>query len=353
MIRSYLTAASVVLGCLAMTATYSPSAVGDELYRKGMGVERGIVTDMSKVEVILSVGGAKRPFPANEIQRIVYEGEPSDLTQARRVILESANYKAALDDLKKVDLAKVESRADIIKQEVDFYRAFCMAHLALTEGGDKNAAETALRDFCTAHKESYHFYPAAELAGDVASAAGKFAEAVKYYSVVTKAPWDETRIRASVALGRMLSAQGNYPEALERYEAVAKDTATAGTETYKQQAIVGRAVCLAETGKHEEAIALIKDKDGVIAKNDPKEVKLMARAYNALGTAYVKAGKKKDAILAFLHTDLLYFQDPDAHAEALYHLASLFQDTNRSERSIEARNTLKQRYAGSVWESKK
>ena len=45
-----------------------------------MGVERGIVTDMSKAEVTLSVGGAKRPFPANEIQRIIYEGEPSDLT---------------------------------------------------------------------------------------------------------------------------------------------------------------------------------------------------------------------------------------------------------------------------------
>ena len=353
MIRFSFTAASVLLGCLAVCAYYCPNASGDELYVKGKGVERGIVTDMSKAEVTLSVGGAKRPFPANEIQRIIYEGEPSDLTQARRVILESANYKAALEDLKKVDLKKVESRTDIIKQEVDFYRAFCMAHLSLTEGGDKTAAETALRDFCTAHKESYHFYPAAELAGDVASLAGKFAEAAKYYGVVTKAPWDETRIRSMVASGRMLSAQGNYPEALKKYEEVDKDTATTGTDAYKQQAIVGRAVCLAETGKHDEAIALIMDKDGVIAKNDPKEVKLMSRAYNALGTAYVKAGKKKEAILAFLHTDLLYFQDPDAHAEALYHLASLFQDTNKSEKSIEARNTLKQRYAGSVWESKK
>jgi hypothetical protein len=79
----------------------------------------------------------------------------------------------------------------------------------------------------------------------------------------------------------------------------------------------------------------------------------MARAYNALGTAYAKASKKKEAILAFLHTDLLYFQDPDAHAEALYNLANLFQETNKSDRSLEARNTLKQRYAGSVWETKK
>lgn len=325
----------------------------DQLYRKGMGSERGIVTDMSKTEVTLSMGGVKRSFPANEIQRITFEGEPPELAQARTTILTTSNYKAALEELKKIDLKKVEERVEMVKQEVDFYRAFCQANQALTEGGDKGAAESALRQFCTDHKESFHFYSAAELAGDVAAAAGKYADAAKYYNAVAAAPWDETRIRASVALARTLAAQGKFPEALEKYDAVAKDVDNKETGPYKQQAVVGRAVCLAETGKADEAIALIVDPKGVIATNDPRDTKLMARAYNALGTAYAKTNKKKDAILAFLHTDLLYFQDPDAHAESLYHLANLFQDTNKSERSIEARNKLKQRYAGSVWETKK
>jgi tetratricopeptide (TPR) repeat protein len=342
------------LAALAASLLFSTIvSAEDQLYRKGMASEKGIVSDMSKTEVTLSSGGAKRAFPANEIQRINFDGEPGDLSQARTTILTTANYKAALEDLKKVDLKKVDTRADMIKQEVDFYRALCLAHLSLTEGGEKKAAEDALTKFCKDHKESYHFYPAAELAGDVAAAAGRYDDAAKYYNAVAGAPWDDTRIRANVSLARMLSAQGKYPEALEKYDAVAKDVDTPETGPYKQQAIVGRAVCLAETSKPDEAIALINDPKGVIATNDPKDTKLMSRAYNALGTAYSRAGKKKEAILAFLHTDLLYFQDPDAHAEALYNLAGLFQDTNKADRSIEARNTLKARYAGSVWETKK
>src|SRR5437868_830574 len=196
---------------LAIGATlccFAVASAEDQVYRKGMGSERGIVTDMSKTEVILSVSGAKRPFPANEIQRITFEGEPNDLAQARTTILTSANYKAALEDLKKIDLKRIDTRPEMVKQEVEFYRAFCQAHLALTEGGEKTAAENALRQFCTDHKDSYHFYPAAELAGDVAAAAGRYADAAKYYNAVAGAPWDETRIRTNVGLARMLSAQG-------------------------------------------------------------------------------------------------------------------------------------------------
>lgn len=340
-----------VMGVLA--CSLATASAEDLLFRKGMGSERGTVTEMSKTEVTLTSNGAKRQYPANEIQRLTFEGEPTSLSQARATLLTSANYKSALEELKKIDLKKVETRTEMVRQEVEYYRALCLGQMALTEGGEKTAAENALRQFCTDHKESYHFYPAAELAGDVAAAAGRYADAAKYYNVVAQAPWDDTRIRANVALARMLVGQAKFPEALEKYDAVGKDVDTPETGPYKQQAIVGRAVCLAETGKPDEAIALIIDAKGVIATNDPKDTRLMARAYNALGTAYARANKKKDAILAFLHTDLLYFQDPDAHAEALYNLANLFQETNKSDRSIEARNTLKQRYAGSVWETKK
>jgi hypothetical protein len=145
-----------------------------------------------------------------------------------------------------------------------------------------------------------------------------------------------------------------HAEALEKFEAVVSDSVnTAEIAPLKQQAVVGKAVCLAETGKAKEAITILTEPKGVIASNDPKNVPLMARAYNALGIAYMKEGRKKDAILQFLFTHLLYFQEPDAHAEALYYLSSLFQEVNKPERALEVSNTLKQRYAGSVWVTKK
>ena len=76
---------------------------------------------------------------------------------------------------------------------------------------------------------------------------------------------------------------------------------------------------------------------------------LFARAYNALGRCYMKQNKPKDAVLALLHTDVLFYADADAHAEALYYLSKLWSDINKSDRAVAARSTLRERYAGSIW----
>jgi tetratricopeptide (TPR) repeat protein len=116
----------------------------------------------------------------------------------------------------------------------------------------------------------------------------------------------------------------------------------------KMHAMVGKAVCLAATGKADEGIAMIED---LIAKNDPSDAKLFARAYNALGACYEKAGKTQDALLAYLHTDVLFFADREAHAEALYHLSKLWAAVNKSDRGVEAGTLLRSRYPGSRWAS--
>jgi tetratricopeptide (TPR) repeat protein len=334
---------AALLGAGAATAD-------DQIFRKGGAPERGIINKMSRTDVTLNANGVDRSIPANEIVRISYEGEPSEMSGVRRDLAEG-NYKSALESLRKIDVSKIDR--DVIRQEVEYSRAFSMAQLAMREGGDKAAAEEALKDFASKYGQSYRFFNAAELAGDLAASAGKFADAAKYYNAVANVTWDDMRLRGTVAMGRMLSAQGKHDEALQRFDAVVNDSVnTAETQPLKQQAVVGRAVALAETGKAEEAIQSLTEAKGVIATNDPKDAKLMSRAYNALGNAYLKNGRKKEALLAYLHTDLLYFNEPDAHAEALYHLAGLWADVNKADRSVDARNTLKSRYAGSVWATK-
>ena len=128
----------------------------------------------------------------------------------------------------------------------------------------------------------------------------------------------------------MLSSEQNTPEAVKQ----------------KNQANVGKAVCLAETGKLDEAVTLLQD---LINKNDPQDTTLFARIYNALGRCYMKQNKPKDAVLALLHTDALFYSDADAHAESLYYLSKLWSEINKSDRAVAARNMLRERYAGSVW----
>ena len=78
---------------------------------------------------------------------------------------------------------------------------------------------------------------------------------------------------------------------------------------------------------------------------------MQAQAYNTLGTALRKAGKPQDALLAFLHVDVLYFASAEDHAEALANLAQLWNEVQKPERAAQALQTLKTRYKNSRWAS--
>ena len=56
---------------------------------------------------------------------------------------------------------------------MEYLQALSQAKLAMTEGGDKNAAVTAMLNFVKAAPQSFHFYDAAEVLGDLSMALGK------------------------------------------------------------------------------------------------------------------------------------------------------------------------------------
>ena len=106
---------------------------------------------------------------------------------------------------------------------------------------------------------------------------------------------------------------------------------------------------MAGAGKTDEAIKAVQ---AVIAKADPENQELHARAYNILGNCYLTASKKKEALLAFLHVDLLYSRFPEQHAEALANLATLWADLDKADRAAQARDLLKEKYPNSAWAGK-
>jgi len=318
----------------------------DQIFLTKGAPSRGLILEMGRDEVKLDMSGITRTFEVNEIVRIVFRDEPVDLGAARTNVLQR-NYNQALVDLRKAEAQKIDSA--YIRQDIDYYKALCQCRLAMSEGGDKAAAAMAMLNFVKSAPQSYHFYEAAELLGDLAMSSGKWADAIRYYTPLTSVRWPDYQNRANNALGRALVGEKKFEEAQEKFKTViASDLSTAETTKQKNLAQVGKAVCLAETGKAEEAAAALKD---LIDKNDPQDSVLFARAYNALGRCYIKLNRPKDAVLALLHTDVLFYSDPDAHAEALYHLSKLWTDINKSDRALAARNTLRERYAGSVWAS--
>src|SRR6187200_270894 len=221
--REWIGMQRTVLAAAAWLLVASPALAQREdqvFLTKGAPV-RGTIPDggMTRDRVTIDSATTPRPIEVHEITRITFKDEPGDLNLARTQALQK-NYSQALVDLKKLDGQKFE-RA-YVRQDIEFYRALCLCRLALNEGGDKKAATDAMYAFVSKAPQSYHFYEAAEILGDVAMAAGNYAEAARYYGPVATAPWDDYQIKANNATGRALLGEKKFDQALEKFQAVIK-----------------------------------------------------------------------------------------------------------------------------------
>ncbi len=54
----------------------------------------------------------------------------------------------------------------------------------------------------------------------------------------------------------------------------------------------------------------------LIQDNDSSDGDLFSRIYNAQGECLLKMNRHEEAAIAFLHTDLLFANQPEGHAEA-------------------------------------
>lgn len=330
-------------GVLA-TATATTSAQ-DQVFPVGATPINGRVTGSTATEVVIDSRGTERRIPVNELRRVIFREDPPELRRARDRV-QTGDFAGALRDLKQVDVAAITR--DEVKADLQFYLAFSSGRLALTEGGDKAAASAKMLDFARQHRDTYHFFDSAELLGDLATAAGRFEDATRYYqAIAAKAPWPEYVIRAQVLEAQAQLANQDYTTALQLFESAKNaDVDTPEARRQRRFAVIGEAICLAETGSVTEARETLTR---LIEDNDPQDAELFGRAYNALGRCHLKAEQPQEALFAYLHVDVLFYGDPETHAEALYNLSRLWKTVDRVDRAQAARNLLVDRYSGSRW----
>jgi hypothetical protein len=113
---------AVAAACLHISSALLYAQAGlDKVFATKGGIANGTVLDMSSTEVTLNVSGTERKVSVNDIARISFADEPSELNQAR-VNVAQKNYGQALEELKKINVAKIER--EYIKQDVQFYQAY-------------------------------------------------------------------------------------------------------------------------------------------------------------------------------------------------------------------------------------
>ncbi len=310
-------------------------------------VTSGKVIAMTPEKVVLKKGViGQTDIDVAKIDSIAFAGEPKELAQAR-THLANKRLQDAQAALAKIDAAKI-TRAEI-RQEVDYFKALCAARLALAGQAPLDDAGKLMYRFVAASGQSFHYFTACEILGDLLLERGNFAQAETYYQKVAAAPWPEVQTRAHLGVARALLAQGQADAARKQLDAISQSPA-ASADARRQQtmALILKAACQTETGKVTDGVESLVD---IIAKTDPEDGQLQAQAYNALGNCYLKMGKEraKDALLAFLHVDVLYNTVPASHAEALAKLVPLWEAIGKPDRAREARKLLRERYPNSRW----
>lgn len=309
----------------------------------------GRVINISSVKVEYEGAGAAalvKEVPVNEVLTIYFGDDPKELKTARDRVLEG-RYAEALAALGRV---KGEPAQAEIRQDLEFYKALCTAKLALAGSGKIDEAGRMMAAFDKAYPNSYHHFEAAEVLGDLLLAFRQYPEAAKYYGRLATAPWSDYQMRASIALGRVLLAQGKNEEALAAFEKVMANAAVGELgQRQRMSAILGKASALLALQKPDEANLLA---EGVLKSSDPDDAPLRAQAYNISGEAHRQAGRIEEAVFAFLHVEFNYSSVPAAHAQALANLAELWEQLHKIERANNARKTLDERYKDSPWVKK-
>jgi len=342
----------VILAAGVWLAACTAGRAFDTVKLKPTGTVVGEVVKMSPLEVAVKQGALEKKVPVNQIASIMYDSstEPSSLNAAR-MAARRGRYQDALDvltDPKKIP-ADIERRE--VQQDVAFFKALCTAKLALGGTGKVSDAGRTMLGFIKDNGGSYHYLEACEQLGDLYVAAREYSFAETYYAKLAQAPWPDYQMRANVAIGRAQLAEKKLAEAEKSFDTVLGIAAEGPLADFQRMAAtLGKGRCLAEKGQTEQAEKMVKD---VIAKADAEYGELHSRAYNTLGTIQRKAGRTKEALLAFLHVEILYFAYPEQRAEALANLEQLWNEVHKPERARKAREILDTYFKNSPWAQQK
>jgi hypothetical protein len=199
-----------------------------------------------------------------------------------------------------------------------------LARLAEEDGSVQKDALDALKGFRADYPDGFEVVASSKLLADAQGRAGNRAEAQKV--------WEDLAARQDVPKGvvheaslevvRYLIDGKKYDQARSR---LAKVTLPARDPLLPRAQVYG-AECQIEKEKYADADKVLK---AVLAGG--ADVRLKARASNRLADSYRLQKRAEDAFWQYLWVDVLYNQDAEEHARALYHLSKLFREVRHDD----------------------
>lgn len=342
--RFHKSCSQVVLAVLTLMIGSPGTVVAvDQVTKRSDRVTfRGEIKAMTLESITIALSnGQTQIVPVSDIFSVRFDMEPPLLAQAQ-----SNERSGALDvALEKFQAVKKDYAGDDkrIVADVNFLIARTMVKQALADPAKVPEAVAAIKKFREENKTNFRYFEALLLESSLA----KDEAAQTLLKEVQASPVKGYQLQAGVQLGQVLLAGNDAAGALSAFQQVIEQSAgDPASSTAQFDGLLGRAACQQKQGQTDEAIATL---DGVIGQASESESQTLAQAWVLKGDCFRAKNMPKDALMAYLHVDVLYPSEPAAHAEALYHLVSLWAPAGHQDRADEANAKLATKYPNSPW----
>jgi tetratricopeptide (TPR) repeat protein len=303
------------------------------------GRVRGSIQAETASEVEVKLGANAVKVPTDQILSVRYDGQPASMALAETNESTGQLEKAA-ELYKKA--ATEASAKPLIEQAAKYKQAELTAESALTDPSKAAGAVALLDAFVKAYPSGRSTSAALENLARLQMQKNDYASVEKTIASIEKLPHGADR--AAVLRAKISAKKGDYDKSLEELEKLIKSSAE-GTSR-RRDAQLAHAESLAGLKKYADAETEVR---GVIKALPPEDVASQSIAYNTLGDCLRAAGRPKDALLAYLHTDVLYSKDKEQHPRALFQIEQLWRQLKRDDRADEVHAKLKQEYPQSPW----
>ena len=287
--------------------------------------------------------------PLSNMKEIVFTFKPGSYMRGEKMEREGKmalaveSYRRAIKDRDAAGWVAQHSR-------------YAIARCCLAMGKNKQAL-AALQELLEKEPDTRFYGEAHTQIARIQMSLGKSTEATRALDALIKKAEQgklstEWGYRARLEKARFQEVQGKLDPALRDYSRLASDT-VGSHETLSRLANLGRARCLNLQGKSAKAKPLL---NGLVEKAKKDETRVLAGAYNGLGTFHLAQGDWKEALLSYLRVVTLYPEEREEMPEALFQAARCFYILGEKESNVEWKrraaalmNRLKSEFVGSKY----
>ena len=267
------------------------------------------IVEMTIEGVTYTIAGAGKSMYTWDKIASVKLGGAVDLNKAIDQLAANSKLEEASSTFSK--LAADEKARVVIRQEAMYHLGLARQRL-----NDGDGAVKAYKDLLAKFPKSRYLRNAGENMLSLLLAKRDIDGAAKAFSEITasaKAAGAADAVLGPLAIlqGRILEAQGRFPDAQSSYEKVASGSQDPGTAL---AAKLGAARCVLASGKPDDAERRFRE----ITKDKTASTIVLAGAWNGLGDVYIEAGAKardgervRDALFAYLRGVVQYVAGSD------------------------------------------